>query len=249
MIYFFKISILLFLLLFPQKDPSYNKERKPSTYGINAYVKSNQVNIINDYIHRVDSLDEVYIYTDNLDETNDGDLGDFYLPDYIVITNKEKYIAYEFKQLSKFRQKTASYTERTVNAIIFHELTHAYFYHIFLTMRSKNMYISPEYGTFQIFPNVNSQFGATFIEEGICEYVVYYLHECSPITNISIPDNMTDLLDKSNKVNTLYCYSVIFLKNFLDKNGIKKGIEILIGNRPPTYVEILKPELFYNRLK
>ena len=47
----------------------------------------------------------------------------------------------------------------------------------------------------------------------------------------------------------LYCYSVVFLDEFLDKYGIHKGIEILIGNRPPSYEEIINPKLFFNRIK
>lgn len=249
MIHTFTILILLLFSLYPQKDPFYNKEGKPSSYGIYTYVKKNELDIIKEYEYRVDTLYDVFITTEDLSKTSNGDLGEFYLPDYIIITNEEKYIAYEFKQLSKFKQKIVSYTERTVKAVIFHELTHAYFNQILFIMRNNNMYVSPEYGAFRIFPNPGSRFSSTFIEEGICEYMIYYLEESSPLKNIPIPDNMTDLLDEGNKVNNLYCYSVIFLKDFLDKNGIRKGIEILIGNKPPTYEEILKPELFYNRLK
>lgn len=242
--------LFLFLSFNPQKDPNYNKQGKPSTYGINAYIENNQLDIIKEYEYRVDSLYDVYIYAENLNESNDEeDLGQFYLPDYIIVTNEEKFVAYEFKDLSKFKQRTIMYNERTVKAVIFHELTHAYFNQVLITMKNNNQYTSPEYGILRMFPNPSTQFGSTFIEEGICEYVIYYLNESNPIKNIPIPDNTTDLLANANKINNLYYYSVIFLQDFLDKYGIRKGIEILVSNKPPSYEEILDPKQFFNRIK
>ena len=250
MINLFRILFFLIFLSHPQKDPNYNKQGKPSTYGINIFVKNNQLDIIKEYKHRVDSLYDVYIYTENLSETsNDDELGQFYLPDYIVITNEEKFVEYEFSHLSKFKQRTITYNERTVKAVIFHELTHAYFNQILMNMKNNNQYVSPEYGTLRMFPNPNTRFGAEFIEEGICEYVIYYLNESNPIKNIPVPDNETDLLAEANKVNNMYSYSVIFLEGFLDKYGVHKGIEILISNKPPSYEEILHPKLFFDRLR
>lgn len=240
--------ILLILLLFhPQKDPFYNKEKRPSTYGINTYIKNNEQSLIREYEYRIDTLYDVNIYTEDLGDDIDGDLGEFYIPDYIVITNRERFVAYEFNQLSKFKQKTVPYTERTVKGVVFHELTHAYFHQVMAIMRNENRNISPEYSNFRIVPI--SSFSTTFIEEGICEYVLYFLNEGNPIKDIPIPANTKELIDENNKINNLYCYSVIFLKNFLDENGLKKGIEILISNKPPVYEEILNPPLFYARLK
>jgi hypothetical protein len=246
---FFGLLLVLFFLIFQQKDPYYNKQGEPSTYGINEYIKNNQQSIIKEYEYRIDTLYDVYIFTENLAETSETeDLGNFYLPDYIVITNEEKFVAYEFKDLSKFKQKTLSYADRTVKSVIFHELTHVYFNQILISMRNKNMDISSEYGMIRMFPNSSARFGAEFIEEGVCEYVIYYLNECAPFKDVPIPDNETDLLDENNKFNNLYVYSVIFLKDFLDTYGVKKGIEILIGNRPPTYQELLNPRLYFNRI-
>jgi hypothetical protein len=140
-----------------------------------------------------------------------------------------------------------SYNEKTVKAVVFHELTHAYFNQILITMKNNNQYVSPEYATLRMFPS--SRFNVEFIEEGICEYVVHYLGECSPLKDIIVPDNEIDLLDKNNAINNLYCYSVIFLTDFLDKTGIKEGIKILISNNPPTHKEILNMDLYYKRLK
>ena len=246
MIRLFPILFVLFLSFNPQKDPRFNKQGKPSTYGINDYIKRNELDLIKEYEYRVDTLYEVYIGTEDLGD--DTDLGEFYLPNDILITNREKFVGYEFKDLSKFKQKTLTYNERTVKAVVFHELTHAYFNQILLIMRNNNQYTSPEYGTLRMFPNPSTRFGAMFIEEGICEYVIYYLNESNPIKDIPIPDNEKDLLSEENKVNNLYCYSVIFLEGFLDKYGVHRGIEILIANKPPTYEEILDPKLFFNRL-
>jgi hypothetical protein len=246
------INILFIVFFFVpiQKDPYYNKQGKPSTYGIQQYFKNDKGSLQKEYQYKIqDSLYDVNIYTENLSKiSNENELGEFYIPDQIVITDEEKFIAYEFKNLSKFRQKTLLYNERTVKAVVFHELTHAYTYFILITMQDSNKYISPEYKNFRVFPNPEYKFSVTFIEEGICEYVTHYLNECSPLKNIPIPDNEKDLLDENNRVNNVYYYSVIFLKDFLDKHGIKRGIEILMSNKPPTYSEILKPELFFNRL-
>jgi hypothetical protein len=246
------INILFFLLfLIPtQKDLYYNKQGKPSTYGIEQYIKNDHGSLQKEYQYKIrDSIYEVYISTDNLGAISDeNELGVFYIPDQIVITNEEKFIAYEFKDLTKFKQKTTLYNERTVKAVVFHELTHAYIYFVLITMQSSNTYISPEYKNFRIFPNPEYKFSVTFIEEGICEYAVHYLNECTPLKNIPIPDNEKDLLDQNNRINNLYYYSEIFLNDFLDKHGLKSGIRILLGNKPPTYREILKPELYYKRI-
>lgn len=246
---FTNIIFFLFISFSIQKDPYYNKQGKPSTFGIEQTIKNNQDIYIKEYEYRIDTLYDIYIFTENLSEKGLDDLGNFYIPDYIIITNREEFIAYEFKDLSKFKQLTTSYADRTLKAVIFHELTHAYINQIIINMKNGNMQVSPEYGTIRMFSNPSSRFGAEFIEEGICEYVIYYLNESSPLKDIPIPNNETDLLDENNKINNVYRYSVIFLEDFLDKNGIKHGIEILLANKPPTYEEILNPKLFFNRLQ
>lgn len=250
MINIFNIFFILLISFYVGKeDPLYNKQGRPSTYGIEQYVAKYQENIIKEYEYRIDSVYDVYIFTKNLTkEGSPEDLGNFYLPDYIIITNEEKYVAYEFKDLSKYKQRAINYTERTIKAVIFHELTHAYVNQTVLIRRNRNEYVSPEYGMIRMFPVPGHQFGSDFIEEGICEYVVYYLNESSPLKNVPVPENATDLIDQKNMINNLYYYSVVYLKEFLDKEGVKKGIEILLSNRPPTYDEILNPKLFFNRL-
>jgi hypothetical protein len=249
MIRLFPILFLFLLSFNPQKDPNYNKQGRPSTSGIDAYIKNNQENLIKEYEFLVDTLYDVYMFTENLKETAEGELGQFYLPDYIVITNEESFIAYEFKDLSKYKQRTISPDERTVKSVVFHELTHAYFNQTLITMKSNNLYVSPEYGNFRMFPTPASRFGAEFIEEGICEYMIFYLNESLQSQEIQIPTSTEQLLNKINKVDVFYRYSVFYVEKILRQYGVKKGIEILIGNKPPTYEEILKPKLFYDRLK
>lgn len=250
MINVFNILLILFVSFHVQKEnPLYNKQGKPSTYGIEQYINKYQENVIKEYEYRIDSLYDVYIFTENLSETAEADeLGNFYLPDQIILTNEEKYVAFEFKDLSKYKQRSLNYTDRTVKAVIFHELTHAYINQIIFIRQNQNEYVSSEYGMIRMFPVPGHQFGADFIEEGICEYVVYYLNESSPLKDVPVPESATDLIDPKNIVNNLYYYSVVYLKDFLDREGIRKGIEILVNNRPPTYDEILNSKIYFNRL-
>ena len=241
--------IFLFLTFQKQDATYYNKYNKPTTYGIDLFIKNNHDNLIAEYEYKIDSIYDVYIYTDNLKQYNDIDqFGIFYIPDEIMISNEELFIEYEFKNLSKFKQKTLSINDKTVKAVIFHELTHVYFNQILKIRQSKNLKVSSEYINFKIYPNAELNFGTEFIEEGICEYVVYYLKETSEIKNVIIPENKEELLNPDNKIFILYQYSVYVLKDFLNQYGIKKGIEILISNKPPTYEEILDPELFFKKL-
>ena len=246
------LYILIFLLsLFSSQQDYYNKKNKPSTWGIDQYVIKQHDSIIFEYEYLInDTIYDVAIYSEDLREySDDNNLGFFYIPDEIVITNEERYIEYEFKDLSRFKRLFLSYTERTVKAVIFHELTHAYFHQIVELRNMNNEFVSPEYKNFNIFPRVGENFGADFIEEGICEYTVYTLNECAPLGHILIPKTEEELLHEDNRINNLYHYSVYFLRDFMDEYGIKRGIEILISNRPPTHEEILNSDKFFNRLK
>ncbi len=248
---FYSVLFIFVFLFSYEKDPMFNKYGRPSTYGITTYIDNNHDSIIKDYETRIsDTLYDVFITVDNLSysEGNSEELGVFYIPDNIIVTNEEKYVAYKFSDLSRFRQNTSIYSERTLTAVLYHELTHAYFNQILYIMKSQNKSIASEYGIIRMFPNAASRFGSEFIEEGICEYVVYHLKESAPLRNIVEPKTENDLLGENNKINSIYRYSVVYLEDFLDKYGLKQGIEILIGNKPPSYREILEPELFFNRL-
>lgn len=232
--------------------PYYNKKKEPTTWGINDYILKNQDNIVKEYEYFIEDtlIFEIDIWTEDFSKFSDGKaLGEFYFPNQIYITNEERYIDYEFHRLSKFKQRFLPYTERTVKAVIFHELTHAYIYQIIYNMIQENRHVCIEYKyNLRILPRASSKLGATFIEEGICEYVVYYLKESVPLGNVYVPKNEKELLDESYYINNVYQYSVYYLKDFLDKHGIKRGIEILISNEPPNYEEILNRDLFFKRL-
>lgn len=210
---FLNIFFVFFFFLSPQEDPYYNKSGNPSTYGITRYVEKFSDNIIMEYGFKVDTLYYVEVFTDNLSELSDkNDLGNFFpIDNIIVITNEEKYVEYEYADLSKFKQKITPYTDRTVKAVIFHELTHAYFYQTIAIMKMNNEYVSSEYGYINVYPQSELRFGSEFIEEGICEYVVYYLKESSPMENIFIPKTKKDLVNSDNEIYVKYHYSAHFL--------------------------------------
>jgi hypothetical protein len=248
----FQILIIFILLFYNQDKNSYYNNGRPSSWGIEKFIKENEKNLIKEYEYKIDSfLFDIYIETEDLSKLSDYEIfemGRFYAPDQIIITNEEKYIEYEFKNLSKFKQKNISYNERTVKAILFHELSHAYFNQILLEMKQNNEKISSEYSYIRIFPQVNKNLGSEFIEDGICEYILYKTKEMSEYKVIFIPKNINELLDLKNTINIKYHYSVNFLKPLLDTMDLKKGIQMLISNNPPKYEEILNPKLFYKRL-
>jgi len=192
----------------------------------------------------------VYIYTDNLSKVSDGlSIGEFYPPDQIIITNEEKFIEYEWKNLSNYQKRTYSYGMKTVKSVIFHELSHVYFYQNIINLKNEGKNVSSEYGLIRIFANYELKFGSTFIEEGFCEYIVHCANECYPLTDIEIPKTINEITNINNEEYILYHYSVYFLKDFLQTYGLKQGIRILLQNKPPSYEEILHPELYFKRIK
>lgn len=251
---YFMLTLIVFLFtsfnLGVNDDPYYNSKKQPSSWGIDMFVKEVQDMVIAEYEHRIDTLYDVHIYTSNLSKTSDNFvMGEFFPPDQIVITNEERYIAYEFRKMPKSKQRMTTYLDRTVKAVIFHELTHAYFNQEVTVLKNQNKPVSSEYSFVQVYPDLGLKFGSIFIEEGICEYVVYYLNESSPLENIRIPKTEAELVNTDNYINSMHHYSVYFLKDFLDEHGIKEGIKILVTNSPPSYKEIIKPELYFQRLK
>ena len=72
--------------------------------------------------------------------------------------------------------------------------------------------------------------------------------------NEYFPDTKADLLNKKNVFDVKYKYSSQYLKDFLDittkqYGSIKIGIEMLLENNPPTYLEIINPNMFFYRLR
>ena len=111
------------------------------------------------------------------------------------------------------------------------------------------MTISPDYAMLRTFSTRKSKFAANFIEEGICEYVVHYFNEANPISDYTAPENEAELLDEANHINIMYYYSVIYVKDFLDTYGIKRGIEMIIQEAPPSTIELLNPNMYFYRIK
>ena len=258
------LTILFFIIPFTfiksQEYPT-NRMGFPTTSGINFYVEKQQDRIINEYEKFIqDTIYDIYMYTSDFNKEPDYDkleLGRYYLPSgvghQIIIDNEEKFIGYELKTTPEYIKSTVIESNQFVKAIMIHELTHAYFYQNIMEMQMKDMTVDLEYHNFRIFPNQEKSFGASFIEEGVCEYITQKMGEIIPYQTMYIPRNIKQLINKNNLYNVKYKYASYFVKDFLDKmtlkyGRVKYGIQILLSNRPPTYEEILKPDLYFSRL-
>lgn len=113
-------------------------------------------------------------------------------------------------------------------------------------MHSINKEVNPFYCNVRLIPNPELIYGAQFIEEGVCEYVIHKKGECVEYSEFFIPSKITDLDDSFD---IKYKYSYFFIRDFLNITGVKEGILILLRNKPPSYEEILYPNLFFNRLR
>ena len=249
------LIILLFLLtsvqpiIYPTK-----KDGSPTSKGLEMYVKQNQFKFIKEYQDLVkDTLYDVYMSTDDLsqytDNEDDNNLGFCFCERgsaEIIITNEEKFMAYEVSMLSKYKRRNIIESNTFVKGAIFHELTHLYFNQLILEMRMDSMFVSPEYNNFSMIPR--NYFGSKFIEEGICMYVAIKIGECILGKDYK-PETMEEIVDNQNKYSIKYRYSAQYVKSFLDLYGIKRGMQIFIGNKPPSFEEILYPVKFYSRLK
>ena len=157
--------------------------------------------------------------------------------------------AYEKEDLSKFRIKTEGHTNAFVKSTVFHELTHHYINQIGREMKyNDSVRINRAYETNFWIIRDYSMFGSTFIEEGICEYMVTQMGEIIPPKRILVPKSESDLIKRENKYKYVYKYSAEYVKTFLDTTGFKRGVKILIHNEPPTPHEILNPELYFEKL-
>ena len=236
-----------------QQDVKYPlKNGKPTTFGINYYAKNNENKFIKEFNELVkDTLYDVYITVDDIKKyTNDpstlGYCASGMGSSEIVITNEPRYLQYEYSMLTPYQRKTVIEANNFVKGVIFHELAHNYFNQVMLEMRMDTMNISPEYNNFNIIPR--NSFGSDFIEEGVAVYITVKKGEII-FGQDFIPESIEQIQDKYYKYYIKYNYSCVFVRPILDKYGIKQGMKILIGNRPPSYEEMMKPELYYNRLK
>jgi hypothetical protein len=148
--------------------------------------------------------------------------------------------------LSKYKRRTLIEANNFVKAVLFHELTHCYFSQVIREMRMYEMHVSLEYNDFSLIPR--NSFGSKFIEEGVSEYVIIKMGEEVVSDKGYIPESIEEISNKENEFTILYKYSAQYLKPFIDDLGIKKAIQVLAGNSPPTLEEILFPARFYSRL-
>jgi hypothetical protein len=255
---FYKFILVFILLLFPQEQYPL-KNGRPTTKGIDYYVQVNQYKLVDEFQTFIkDTLyNDVYMIAEDFTKHSDNDSTTLGLTEYqqslaseILINDKGDFSGYDIASFSKTKIKKKEDYYQFVKSTIFHELTHVYIFQCILIMRSKNMYIDPEYNdVMRIYPSYEKKFGSDFIEEGICEYLVQKKGEIYPYEDLLIPVSKKELLDTKNLFLIQYKYSSFYLKEFLDTTGLKNGIFMLLSNKPPTYEEILKPALFYSRLK
>lgn len=236
-----------------QEDIKYPlKNGRPTTLGINYYVKNNEDKFISEFQELVkDTLYDVYITVDDIRKYTDDPNTLGYCAvgmgsSEIVITNEPRYLHYEYSMLTPYQRKAILESNNFVKGVIFHELTHNYFNQVILEMRIDSMDVSMEYNNFNMIPK--NSFGSNFIEEGIAVYMTVKKGEII-FGKDFIPESVEQIQNKDYKYYIKYNYSCVFVRPILDKYGIKQGMKLLIGNRPPSYEEMMKPELYYNRLK
>jgi len=228
------------------------KHGKPTSKGIEQYVEENGDLIKTEYQNFIqDTLHDVWIYTQDLSNYYGSDsleLG-WYYPNEIFITSSELFIAYELADLSKLQKARHRESNKFVKSTLIHELTHTYIHQINREMRSVDRIIVHRAYQDNIWIlKPHESFGRAFIEEGICEYISEKMGEIIPPKRPFHPETMEDLMEKKNSYKVKYKYSSHVLKPFLDTTDFKKAVKILLQNAPPTYMEMLNPELYFGRL-
>jgi len=246
--------LILFLMMQVGTSGDYPlKNGKPTSKGIEQYVEENSDLVIKEYQDFVgDTLYNIWIYTDYLDDQEGREaleLGRFF-PHEIYITTEELFEAYELDDLSPDQQKKYQECNKFVKAIMVHELSHEYVDQVGMEMQSVfHIPIDKSYQSGLWIVKSHTTFGSSFIEEGINEYITEKMGELIPPSQVDMPVSVEDLLDKEREYMIKYKCSSAFLKTFLDTTGIKKGIQILLYNPPPSYEEILEPNRFFGRLE
>lgn len=228
------------------------KNGKPTSKGIEQYIEEQADSIVKEYQEFVgDTLYDIWIYADNLtfyDVHDSLELGRYY-PNEIYVSTTEMFMAYELADLSKAQKAAINESNKFVKATVIHELTHDYLYQIGLEMRIlDSLSIDRSYQTNLWIIHSHETFGSEFIQEGICEYVTEKMGEVIVPRHPYIPKTIEDLTNKDHRYLVKYKYAAYYLKSFLDTTGLKKGIKILLYNPPPSFEEILNPDLFFYRL-
>lgn len=272
---FFIILLFIFQgllgLLYSQPQNYPYKFNRPTKEGIDKYVNDNKYAFINEFQQFIKDtiVNDVDMTAEDLTEMQDYtgvELGwtEIYNEGFEIIVNDIK----EFRDYSidtktiKGKSKKSFFIEsdQFVKSTIFHELMHVYFRQemLRLTMMrdtaTGNSRLNKYYYNIQLVPNVEMRNGSTFIEEGVCEYLVHAKGEVKDYQNLYTPHTEEDINAKENRFNVYYKYSYEFLKHFVDSctvadGRMRKVIHILLNNNPPNYKEILNPQLYFNRLK
>lgn len=243
---------ILFLLLISFQDGYPLKNGRPTSKGIEKYVEDHADSLVRFYQEFIgDTLYHVWIYAEDLNKygiVDSLELG-FYIDNEIYISSSEYFNAYELADLSRHQRSRYIENNEFVKATILHELSHDYFNQVAWEMIAvDSIQVDRSYKPYHWILTSMESFGASFIEEGVCEYLVEKMGEVITPKVPLVPRSVEELTREEDKYRMKYKYSAYFLRDFLDENGFKWGIKILIHNPPPTYEEILKPNLFFGRL-
>jgi len=246
------ILIVVWSISLPMFQDYPLKRGKPTSRGIEQYIEDKGDSIQKEYEAFIkDTLHNVWIYAEDLSDylNNDSmELG-WYYPNEIYITTSELFIAYELDDLSRVKRALAFESNKFVKSTVIHELTHNYIHQITLEMRSRDsIRVHKAYQSSLWILNTQESFGRSFIEEGLCEYMTEMMGEIMPAKRVFIPRNIEDFIDSGNSYELKYKYSTIFLKPFLETMDFKEAVKILLHNPPPSYTEILEPDLYFSRL-
>jgi hypothetical protein len=92
--------------------------------------------------------------------------------------------------------------------------------------------------------------GSRFIEEAVAEYCSTVMNELIIIPKIKTytPKNVQEILDEKNKYNIYYKYGSIYISDILENKNLRTAIKILVTNPAPSLDEILMPEKYFTRL-
>ncbi len=243
------IVILLPLLLsqpYSKTQFRYYDRGKPTPEGIERFIQENEHQLAQDYMNFVqDTLYYYHIWADELPVYNEDDYvtfeqGIYYFPGDIIISNEDKYIDYAVDSLS-FIKKNLIISNKFVKGCVFHELTHIWIQQILSEMKHE---ASPEHSNLRIYYRLDRDYGADFIEEGICEYVTHKAGE------IIYPKKyVPDLDNEWNTYEIKYQYAEYYVRQILDRfDNIKEGIRIILQVSPPNKEEIRNPERYYQRV-
>lgn len=235
---------LLNVIIISNEEFSYYEQGRPTPKGIERFLLVNEHQLVQDYMDFVqDTLYYYHMSVDDLSEYMDYDsmeLGRYYFPGDIIITNELKYIDYAVDSLSTFR-RSITVSNQFVKGTVFHELTHIWFQQILREMKYE---VSPEHDNFRIYTPRDRYYGADFIEEGVCEYVANKAGEIIYSKTI-----VPDIEDNWGTYEIRYQYAEYYVRQILDRyENIKEGIKMILRTPPPTKEEIVNPELYYQRV-